>query len=144
LGDNGLMAIWVRYNPTTLAVKNILRNMPAICGEPDVLVNPSGMKAIRHIPIKYWKVSVILNKVIEMLQTEKDAVDAAIEAAKQIIKNSRKDIDNIEKTTRILAILTFKEINKLRAKAELKEYTWAQFKQAFKNEWEGIGAYGQD
>jgi len=84
----------------------------------------------------YLKVSG--GKVVEMSQTEKDAVNAEIQAAIDATKEAQEDIDKLEKGLKALAILIFKEINRLRTNAGLFEYTWAQFKQAFKNEWKNI------
>jgi len=120
--------------------------------EKNVAINPPSISALTAAGLlrKYWKKIIIarhknaqnnwtMNDVAEMWPAEKDAVDAEIQAVIDAAKEAQKDIDKLEKAVRVLAILTFKEINKLRVKDGDQEYTWAQFKQAFKNEWNLIG-----
>ncbi|MFW9874247.1 MAG: hypothetical protein ACFFG0_14170 [Candidatus Thorarchaeota archaeon] len=95
----------------------------------DWIINP----VLPSCEQKYWKISG--DNVLEMNQSEKDIKDIEIADQQAQIEENAKDIDNLEKGLRVLAILTFKEINKLRENAGLAEYTWIQFKNAFKNEW---------
>ena len=123
--------------------------------EENVAINPPSISTLiaTGLPRKYWKKVIAaqhknaqnnwtMNDVAEMSQTEKDVVDAKIQAAIDAAEEAQKDIDKLPKGLKVLARLTFKEINRLRTNAGLFEYTWAQFKQAFKNEWEASGAYG--
>ena len=124
-----------------LATKRILKYLrsvhtPNYANRDDVLINP----ALPDCSMKYWKVESGI--IVEMTQPEKDVVDAEEQAEQDAMEEARKDIDKLEKGLKVLAILTFKEINKLRANAGLFEYTWTQFKQAFKNEWEASGTNG--
>ena len=116
-------------------------------GRDDVALNPPSMPTLiaGGVKTKYWKIVLIAwqmidgvvmqNDVAEMSQVEKDAVDQAEADEQAALEEARKDIDNLEKATKTLAKLSFEEINKLRANAGLSEYTWAQFKTAFKAEW---------
>ena len=126
------------YDKVTKRVLEYLRSVhtPDYQDRDNVLINPG----LPGCEMKYWKVEK--GAIEEMSQAEKDKVDAEIQAAIDAIEEARKDIDNLEKAVRVLAILVFKQINKLRVKDGDPEYTWAQFKQAFKNEWEEIGTYG--
>ena len=85
---------------------------------------------------KYWK--IVGDLVLEMSVSEKTAVDLAEAEARQLYLANAKDLDKMQKSIKVLAILTFKEINKLRVKAGLTEYTWTQFKNAFKTEWDAL------
>ena len=119
--------------------------------DKNVAINPPSIGTLikADVPQKYWKRVAIarhknqqnnwtMNDVEGMTQAEKDVVDAEIQVAIDAIEEARKDIDNLEKAVRILAILVFKQINKLRVKDGDPEYTWMQFKQAFKNEWNAV------
>jgi len=55
-------------------------NTPDYSKDVDVLVNPD-VSALDGVPLKYWK--RVLNTVVEMNQTEKDALDAADLQAKK-------------------------------------------------------------
>ena len=124
-----------------LATKRILKYLrsvhtPNYADRTDVLVNPG----LPDCEMKYWKVESGI--IVEMTQAEKDVIDTEEQAEQDAMEETQKDIDKLEKGLKVLAILTFKEINKLRTNAGLFEYTWTQFKQAFKNEWEVSGTNG--
>ena len=122
------------YDKVTKRVLEYLRSVhtPDYQDRDNVLINPG----LPGCEMKYWKVEK--GAIEEMSQAEKDKVDAEIQAAIDAIEEARKDIDNLEKAVRVLAILVFKQINKLRVKDGDPEYTWMQFKQAFKNEWNAV------
>lgn len=87
---------------------------------------------------KYKKWNESENKVEEMTQAEKDVVDQAeTDAIAQKIENS-KNIDNLEKLTKALALVILGEINILRVKAGLSERTVSQLKTAVKNKYETL------
>ena len=107
---------------------------------PDTVYTWAELKRLREEiqkEMKYWK--VVDGRIVEMSQSEKDALDAQIAADREAEEEAQKDIDNIGKDVKVLAILTFNEVNRLRKFAGLEEYTWAQFKKAYKNVWDNLG-----
>jgi len=123
------------YDLVTKRVLEYLKSAhtPDYTGRDDVLINP-GLPACE---MKYWKVES--NIILEMTQAEKDAVDTEEQAEQDAIEEARKDIDKLEKALKVALKLIFKEINKFRVKNGDLPYTWKQFKQAFKNEWNNLG-----
>lgn len=63
------------FDKKTDAVLSYLKsvNTPSYSGRNDVLVNPD-VTAVSHLPLRYWKHDN--GAIVEMSQTEKDAVDA--------------------------------------------------------------------
>lgn len=146
------VAIYDEENDRIIDYKKSV-NTPDYQNRADVLINPD-VSALAGVPIKYWKHSG--GAVVEMTQSEKDALDQA-EADAQLaaLKQSAKDYvdsgnDSDRRMIRALAWVIFNSMVETRNKVNeiiteinrnptinvdaLPNRTWQQLKKAVKNE----------
>lgn len=102
---------------------------------PDnTLIDPN-LTSVTNVDLLYWKAKPSNNSVIEMTQIQKNKINDDIAAEQAAQQEALKNIDNLQEAVKTLAKLSFKEINKLRVKDGDSEYTWEQFKNAYKTEY---------
>lgn len=132
------MANVVIYDTGDNHVLSYLRsvNTPDYSERNDVVINPD-LSAVIGIALKYWKHDN--GSIVEMSQAEKDALDAAEQAAFELTvrTGSKAYMDNFNDFGLILRAMTsimMKEINILRTEHSLANRTFSQLKTQIKSE----------
>ena len=128
------MANVIIFDTETKRVKKYLKSVhtPDYSERADVIVNPS---LPYGVAIKYWKVDN--GKIVEMSQAEKDTIDTAEVEAATAAQEALKDVDNYSLAIKVSNYVTLKLINQIREKVGLTEYTWNEYKEYWKEIYEG-------
>lgn len=132
------MANVVIYDTGDNHVLRYLRsvNTPDYSERNDVVINPD-LSAVIGIALKYWKHDN--GSIVEMSQAEKDALDAAEQAAFELTvrTGSKAYMDNFNDfglILRAMVSIMMKEINILRTEHSLANRTFSQLKTQIKSE----------